>query len=377
MITFVFWHPYLVFHLAPYIRELSLIPGFEVIVCAQTDLPESYKCRGYPIPDHGRAKIHIAPSTTQIESILSIDNSHQVFFGLRAFPLVKAAYQISKRHNTRRYLMTENRNEAGIRSFPRRLIYTLDAHRESPHLDGIFCIGATGPNGGLKFLESVGFPKEKIFPFRYVIEPFAGLKTLQNPNRLSLIFVGQLIYRKGLDTLLKAIARARNNTLHLRIIGSGANEHSLKKLANALQISNRVTWLGNLKNETVREEIASASILVLPSRFDGWGAVVNESLACGTPVICSDRCGSQELIKEGINGFKFKAGDVDDLSSKLAYYSTISSEFNREEIILESQTHGPIATAKLFLKNVLMASKYHMGFDTKNLNLLQENAQNS
>ena len=49
--------------------------------------------------------------------------------------------------------------------------------------------------------------------------------------------------------------------------------------------------------------MAAADVLVLPSRFDGWGAVVNEALMVGTPVICSDRCGASDVIENGRNGY--------------------------------------------------------------------------
>ena len=48
--------------------------------------------------------------------------------------------------------------------------------------------------------------------------------------------------------------------------------------------------------------MCDSDLLILPSRFDGWGAVVNESLMCGTPVICSHRCGAKDLLMESWRG---------------------------------------------------------------------------
>jgi glycosyltransferase involved in cell wall biosynthesis len=60
-----------------------------------------------------------------------------------------------------------------------------------------------------------------------------------------------------------------------------------------------------------------ADLLLLPSKWDGWGAVVNEALMCGVPVICSDRCGAADLLRESWRGSIFKTGSVESLRSML------------------------------------------------------------
>ena len=58
---------------------------------------------------------------------------------------------------------------------------------------------------------------------------------------------------------------------------------------------------------------------MLPSRYDGWGVVVNQALGAGLPVICSDMVGAgHDLVEEGVNGLKFRAGDTDSLAEKMA-----------------------------------------------------------
>jgi UDP-glucose:(heptosyl)LPS alpha-1,3-glucosyltransferase len=61
----------------------------------------------------------------------------------------------------------------------------------------------------------------------------------------------------------------------------------------------------------------AADVTILPSCADAFGYVVSESLACGTPVIVSDQCGSSELIRTGKDGFVFQAGDVEGLVAAL------------------------------------------------------------
>lgn len=64
--------------------------------------------------------------------------------------------------------------------------------------------------------------------------------------------------------------------------------------------------------------LLQADCLVLPSRYDGWGAVVSEALMAGTPVICSDRCGAVEVVYASKVGGVFPADNLDALIDMLA-----------------------------------------------------------
>ena len=59
--------------------------------------------------------------------------------------------------------------------------------------------------------------------------------------------------------------------------------------------------------------IAAADLLALPSRWDGWGLVVNEALAVGVPVIASNACGASDLIRQDVNGYVFTSEDAASL----------------------------------------------------------------
>ena len=62
------------------------------------------------------------------------------------------------------------------------------------------------------------------------------------------------------------------------------------------------------------DDFAQADVFVLPSRYDGWGVVVNQALAAGLPIITSDEVGAGfDLVEPGSNGFRVRAGEVDDL----------------------------------------------------------------
>jgi glycosyltransferase involved in cell wall biosynthesis len=126
-----------------------------------------------------------------------------------------------------------------------------------------------------------------------------------------------LIVRKRVDLLLQAFSQLDLPTARLRIIGKGDQEPHLLELAHQLDIAERVSFSQGMPNADIVAAMAAADVLVLPSRFDGWGAVVNEALMVGTPVISSDRCGASDVIENGSNGYVFEAGNAHALLERL------------------------------------------------------------
>jgi glycosyltransferase involved in cell wall biosynthesis len=61
-----------------------------------------------------------------------------------------------------------------------------------------------------------------------------------------------------------------------------------------------------------------ADIFVLPSKTETWGLAINEAMACKKTVLASDKCGAvADLVENGVNGYTFKSGNVDDLEEKM------------------------------------------------------------
>jgi len=346
--TFVFWHSYLMFHQAAYIRELANVPGNMVYWCVEEDLPVFYRERGYPLPNTGKVQVHVAPTPAQIGELTALPGSVQVFFGLRGFALPLAAFKASLGTQVHRFLMTENRYEPGVQLLPRWLIYTWDALRYRRHLSGVFCIGHSGRYGGARFFSACGYPRERIVPFLHVVDSTPVQHTPVQRDHKEILYVGQLIVRKRVDVLLTAFSQLEVPTACLRIIGKGEEEQNLKRLATQLGITDRVTYSQGMPNAEIVEAMAGADVLVLPSKFDGWGAVVNEALMVGTPVICSDRCGASDVIDNGRNGYVFEAGNANALLQRLRSFC---SEFHWDRAALRSQESarlGGAATAARF-----------------------------
>lgn len=328
---FVFWHSYLMFHQAAYIRELANTPGNTVHWCVTQALPAHYRDRGYPQPDTGHIQVHVAPTPAQVAELATLPGSVQVFFGLRGFALPLAAFQASRGAPVHRFLMTENRYEPGARLLPRWLVYTWDALRHRRHLSGVFCIGHAGRYGGARFFAACGYPRSRTVPFVHVVDPTPVPRTPVSHGHLQVLYVGQLIPRKRVDLLLRAFSQLDVPTARLRLLGQGPEEPALRRLAARLGIAERVSFSPGLPNAETVAAMAGADVLVLPSRFDGWGAVVNEALMVGTPVICSNRCGASDLIENGRNGYVFEAGSASALRERLRQYCE-DFHWNRTEL---------------------------------------------
>ena len=173
----------------------------------------------------------------------------------------------------------------------------------------------------------------EIYPFGYFCSsplPRKDLKDSRDNNRIEVVFVGQLIHRKGMDLLLEAMHPLfkQYSKLFLIAIGRGEMVDSIKEQAATLDVIDRVVFEGVLPSRKIPERLAAADLLVLPSRFDGWGMVVNEALSVGTPVIVSDRCGAADLVQNEVNGYVFRGEDIVDLRRCLTEFLSKQPEWS-------------------------------------------------
>lgn len=172
----------------------------------------------------------------------------------------------------------------------------------------------------------MGVPDNMISDLYYVPE---GLKTAEPSEQMVefaqgrkiFLAVGALCRRKGVDVLLKAFAKQKTNDWCVVFCGLDRANGLYQALAEKLNIQNQVLFLGAYPVERIAEVYTAADVFVLPSRFDGWGAVLNEAASLGVPLIGTDLCGgSWHVIKEGVSGYRVRAGSVSSLAGGLSAY---------------------------------------------------------
>ncbi len=154
-------------------------------------------------------------------------------------------------------------------------------------------------------------PRRSYFNLPYFsdLERFARARSQAGRERVFL-FCGSLIERKGVDLMARAFVQlaAEVPGVRLRIAGDGELRQSLAQLLRP--VSHRVEFLGFKDWSDLPELYASADVLCVPSRYDGWGLVVPEGLASGLPVIATERMGAAlEFVQTGVNGWLIPAGD--------------------------------------------------------------------
>jgi len=104
-------------------------------------------------------------------------------------------------------------------------------------------------------------------------------------------------------------------------VGDGKSRSIWERDAARLGISDRVTFTGVLPNAEAKAVLGRLDLFVLPSRFDGWGVVVNEACAAGLPVIAARSAGAAlDLVEDGRSGFLVDRDDASGLRAKMEFF---------------------------------------------------------
>lgn len=140
------------------------------------------------------------------------------------------------------------------------------------------------------------------------------------PGRHDLLYVGQLIPRKGVRHLLQALERIQHPKWHLHIAGSGPDEAELRKYTHVHDLAQAVTFHGHQNSQQLSELMARCEILVMPSLSEVWGLVVNEALAAGLFVLAGQQAGAvPDLLQHGVNGFAIDPVDTQHFAKSLEW----------------------------------------------------------
>jgi len=133
----------------------------------------------------------------------------------------------------------------------------------------------------------------------------------------TVLFIGGLEPRKGLEYLIRAMERVMEVIPEVRLIavaktGFRATDEWLayKTLARQLGILDRIDYNESVDEQTLLQFYSDCDVLVLPSKTEGWGLSLMEAMACGKPVVASRAGGIPELVRDGVDGILVDVGDV-------------------------------------------------------------------
>lgn len=151
------------------------------------------------------------------------------------------------------------------------------------------------------------------------LDEYADL-AVERYARPTICYVGRLVRYKRVHDLLRALleVRAQIPNVHLEIVGSGPDADAVTALVAELGLERSVTLHGFVeKHRDVLDVMARSHVLCLPSEVEGFGMVIVEALACGTPVVASALEPIREITEEGKGGSLFPVGDVGEIARQL------------------------------------------------------------
>ncbi len=317
MIIF-FWQNCISPHQVPYIRHVAKDCRVEKVylIAPRVDYDER-KNMGWNselLTKETEIEVHICPDVEQIDKWMQQNIAHTVhlFSGIRGDYEVFCYFLQSLKYPLKRGFIIEPPYTYNKPLWAHYVRFFLQDRKFIRDFDYVFAIGT----------DAVAYYRKwskhwKVVPFVYCTEQPCLLPELA-PRRtseiLALTFVGHLCRRKNVKVGLKALGRL---PAHIRvsfdIYGDGEQRASLEKIAQRMPSHVKVVFHGKVPMKEVCSAIQRHDILLLPSLYDGWGAVVNEALMCGLYVICSSRCGANLLLSTVDNGRIFQNNDSHDL----------------------------------------------------------------
>lgn len=350
--AFVFWQNVASRHQRDLLRAIAAASGEEVVCAVEGDLPADRAAFGWGAEDFEPVRLVRSCDRATFESLVARTGDIHVMTGFLHHPIIRRAFRALTGSGGALFLQSESVDLHGSPGILRLIRDRFKAARHRRHVRGVFAIGREA----VVYFALLGFRPEQVVPFGYFVSAAGpGANASSEGEAFRIVFAGQFIRRKGVDVLLQALGHIEDPDWRLELIGAGRDEAALRARAARLGIAGRIVWKGAISPDRVSRELAGADLLVLPSRWDGWGVVVNEALAAGVPVVCSDRCGASSVLTDGSVGEDFPAGSVDGLASVLRrrIEPGRTPEITRAACRAVAATLTPDAGARHFLAGIV------------------------
>ncbi len=285
------------------------------------------------LPGSERVLSKLGPRNDGLAELLHRDRTDVLWMHGYSHPVHLAALRLAKRRGLPVFARAESnligQPASGFRAVLRRKALT----RLLSRLDGLLSIGTANT----RFYRHHGVPAEKIHLMPYAVDNArlaqqaveARVRRSQlardlglDPRAPVILFAGELVENKGVTDLLEAFltccaSPAQSIRPALVLVGSGALEGPLR--ARARESSGAPVHFAGFRSPSELPRFYDlADLVVVPSRFEPFGLVVNEAMACGSPVLASTAVGAvPDLIAENRTGWTFEAGSTPDLTRRL------------------------------------------------------------
>lgn len=287
-------------------RALADIGGHKVTLVVASKAEVGRDKQGWQEPDFGKCEVIVSPSYEQLHSLVEMPDAVHVFTGMCAFPMVEQAFRYSCGiQDLRRMIYSEPWRDDGWRGFLRGFRYRWLAWQFADKVEAFLLTGKLGVESYVK----AGFPRDKCHEWGYFTEmpDITPIPELPHEHKVPrLIFIGTWDVRKNILALVRAL-KSISLPFECLLLGDGYLRPDVEAVTEG---DVRFRLVGNVPNTQIGGWLSACDVLVLPSVFDGWGAVVNEALLCGTRALLSDRCGAASLIVSPEHGEVFPLSEI-------------------------------------------------------------------
>jgi len=149
------------------------------------------------------------------------------------------------------------------------------------------------------------------------------------PEEKIVLFVGRLVYEKGVHVLVNAAPKVLDKiNAKFIIVGNGYMKDQLSGLAKGMGLTHKVLFTGFIEDETLRRLQTCADVSVVPSLFEPFGIVAVEAMAAKSPVVVSDTGGLSEIVEHDVSGVKVYVSNPDSLAWGITRVLTDNSYAN-------------------------------------------------
>jgi glycosyltransferase involved in cell wall biosynthesis len=312
----VFWQSILSPHQKDLLAAVGRDPRFNLTRVVVRDMGPERLAQGWePIPDNvGIA--HIDPSAETVETLCNDVTRIHVHQGLKPLGFEQCPLRFLRTLRAPFLCAVERPEIEGLASVLRKLKHRIEARRLGSNLQ----ILSAGHGARPWFASVLGDPS-RVFDYAYFLDPQPSKVNDPHPS-FEIVYAGQLIRRKRVDLLISAVATMADLQWRLKIVGDGPMRSALERQARVSKVADRIVFTGGQRRAHVLEHLGEADVAVLPSDHDGWGALIEEAMGVGVPVIASDGCGASSLITSDDIGQVFARGDTAALTRALDHVST-------------------------------------------------------
>jgi glycosyltransferase involved in cell wall biosynthesis len=200
-------------------------------------------------------------------------------------------------------------------------------HVERKYLDSVdgFVFNSQTTRSEVEALIGTGKPGRVAYPGRDHLQPTVTPDQIAEraiqPGPLKIVFLGNVIRRKGLHTLLEALSRLPKGTWQLDVVGELSMDRryaaAIRRQIAKAGLVDSVKLRGFLPDSVVADRLSRSHLLAVPSSYEGFGIIYSEAMGFGLPVIASSAGAASEVISDEKEGLLINPGDADALTKHI------------------------------------------------------------